>query len=96
MSQSEALTPIPPHFVAFVWRYLSFALTICGFAPVSLRANLTGQEYFCPVPHYGRGEDGDIRDSQVPGEPFVSAVLSDPGPVILAKPLRLGDVAPRV
>ena len=94
MSQSEALTPFPLHFVTFVSRYLSLRAPFTNLLPPHLCADLVGQGYFYPIPHYGRGEDGDVRDSQVPGEPFISAVFYDPGPATQAKPISAGRCCP--
>lgn len=80
MSQSEALTPVPPHFVPFVWQYLSSRSTHLWFRsrckPARLRRTRGISVRF---PITVTVKDGDIRDSQVPGEPFVHAVFYDPG-----------------
>src|SRR6516225_44595 len=64
----DFLPPIPPHFVAFVWRYLrvhSF------FSLPGGRVRRRGLELVTryPQPGFRRGND---RISQVPGEPQVS------------------------
>ena len=78
MRRSDSLPPIPPHFVAFAWRYRS--LHLC-FAPVGGQAPPPQARGFgspgCPSCRLPRG---DVRLSQVPGDPLCAhALLFDPG-----------------
>ncbi len=74
MGCSDSLTSIPPHFVAFVWRYRVCArcsLPGEGSAPAWVLGLITGRP-----PGIERGE---IRPSQVPGgPPCMRAPLCDP------------------
>ena len=80
MGCSDSLTSIPPHFVAFVWRYRVCARSSLpgeGSAPAWVLGLITG----CP-PGIERGE---IRPSQVPGgPPCMRAPLCDPDPPLVS------------
>ena len=78
MRRCDSLPPLPPHFVAFAWRYHSVRLSSslptrpdAGRRPGALGSG-------SPTPVGCRGGDG--RVSQVPGEPPCAfALFSDPG-----------------
>jgi hypothetical protein len=90
----DFLPSIPPHFVAFAWRYLrvhSFFSLLGG------RVHRRGLELLARYlqPGTRRGND---RISQVPGEPQVSVrhVPSTPAGLLATRPLRCRSVAPGV
>ena len=83
---ARRVLPIPPHFVAFAWRYRS---SRSCFAPVGGRAPPPQARGFgspgCPSCRLPRGDD---RLSQVPGEPLCAhALLFDPGGTSASGPL---------
>ena len=92
MGCSDSLPPVPPHFVAFAWRYhaCDAAVRVPTFPPLP-PAGVTRQAglgFSCrePLPASGRGDD---RVSQVPGEPYCEhAPLHDPGGTARIRPIR--------
>jgi len=85
----DLLPPVPPHFVAFVWRYLrvhSF------FSLPSGRVRRRGQELLTRYlqPGFRRGND---RISQVPGEPQVPVCHVQSTPAGLLAPDHYGAAA---
>ena len=65
MRRCDSLTPISPHFVAFVWRY--HRGVPCSSPPAQ---DLAGDQPGVDKPVAPAGSnDGDGRASQVPGEP---------------------------
>src|SRR5262245_32560834 len=85
----DSLPPVPPHFVAFVWRYLrvhSFFSLLAG------RVRRQGLELVTRCLRPGsRGGDGRI--SQVPGEPRMSVRHVQSTPAGLRIPDRYGIAA---
>ena len=89
MKRSESPSPVPPHFVAFVWRYP-------GCTRISLpeppSASAQGLEL---VTRYLR--PGSTTEAHGPprflGNPRERALLSDPGGIVGARPLRRHDAA---
>jgi hypothetical protein len=81
-SRSDSRISFPPHFVSFAWRYpvcyLSFVLPTA--APIAAGRPRNGPRVSCGRLPGSGFQRGDIRASQVPGEPLCQhAPLLDPG-----------------
>ena len=78
VGRSDSLPSIPPHFVAFAWRYRCCAPVLRSRRRPS--AAVAGQGLSLPGYPSFRVSCGGGRASQVPGEPHCGhALLSDPG-----------------
>ena len=90
----DFLPPIPPHFVAFAWRYLSVSLVV--FAPRRTSAP-PGPGVGHPVSPAG-SRRGNDRTSQVPGEPRLSVCTcsSDAGRTARTRPVHSAAAWPPV
>ena len=88
----DFLPPVPPHFVAFAWRYHG---RTASFAPPVYPVRPGGLELFARYlpPGICRGDD---RISQVPGEPPLSVCPCSSTPVglLAPNPLQSSSVAP--
>src|SRR4051812_45637272 len=88
--RSESPPPIPPRFVAFARRYPGRTRVSLPGPPDAPAAGLELVTRYLP-PGNCREDDGA---SQVPGEPRCGrALLSDPGGIADARPLRRRDAA---
>jgi hypothetical protein len=89
MRRSDSPSPVPPHFVGFVWRYRG--CTRISF-PRSPSASAPGLEL---VTRYLR--PGPATEAKGPprflGNPRERALFSDPGGIVVARPLRRHDAA---
>jgi hypothetical protein len=85
----DFLPPIPPHFVAFAWRYLARPLVI--FAPRRTSAP-PRPGVVDPVSRPG-SRGGDDRISQVPGDPRMSVRHVQSTPAGLRAPDHYGVAA---
>ena len=87
----DFLPPVPPHFVAFAWRYLSMhSLFSLPDGRVRRRGPELVTRYLPPGNH--RGDD---RISQVPGESPLSVCTCsvDSGGIVGTRPLRCRNLA---
>src|SRR4051812_39670967 len=88
--RSESPSPVPPRFVTFAWRYPGRTRVSLPWPPGAPATGLELVTRYLP-PGISR-EDGGA--SQVPGEPRGGrALLSDPGGITGARPLRRRDAA---
>ncbi len=87
----DFLPPLPPHFVAFAWRYLGGTRAVRSSGGRVRRQRPGVGHPVAPAGIY-RGND---RSSQVPGEPRLSVCPCsvDSGGTVRARPLRRGSVA---
>jgi hypothetical protein len=87
----DFLPPLPPHFVAFAWRYLGCTRAVCSSGGRVRRQRPGVGHPVAPAGMY-RGND---RSSQVPGEPRLSVCPCsvDSGGTVRARPLRRDSVA---
>ena len=85
----DFLPPLPPHFVTFVWRYLSVH---SFFSLPGGRVRRRGLELLSRYlrPGFRRGDD---RISQVPGEPQLSVCHVQSTPAGLRPPDQYGAAA---
>ena len=75
----DSLSPIPPRFVAFAWRYRSGRLRFAS-AGGKRQTPADRDALVTRVPHTPGVSYGSDRASHVPGEPSCAyALLSDPG-----------------
>src|SRR4051794_18523295 len=90
MRRSDSPSPVPPRFVAFAWRYPGRTRVSL---PRSPGAPATGLELVTRYLPPGSCREGEGA-SQVPGEPRGGrALISDPGGIASARPLRRRDAA---